>query len=503
MKSLIKKSILLVATVLFLSPVAVVQAADEPVRLTLADAIKLAVEKNLDVRVELYNPAQYEADLQKSRGIYDPNLSLASTYNSTINPTAANSSTETRTTELNAGLSQLFFTGGTATVGFNNTYFKTDALSSSTGYTSYWQSNAGLTISQPLLKNFGRQATELSIDVAKLSKEASLDRFNAKLTSVVAQLHTEYFKLYSLREALEVKKVSLDLANKILMETTARVKAGVMPAMEILNAQFGVASREKEFIDAERAVKDQLDLLRQMLQLSPMADIQVVDVPSKAIYEVSEPDQISRAIALRPEMQEIRRNLEIAKLQARVSSDKTRPDLVLSASAASTGLGRQYSQDMDRLGSFKYPAWGVGLAFSYPIGNRVAENEYIKNRLKADQLALQVKNQEELIANEVRAAVRLVSAGYKQIEVTDRGRTFAEERLRAFIRKSEVGLATTKDVLDVENDLATAKNNQIQALVGYTNAITQLWKVTGELLEKENIRMVGEYETSLLYKNVK
>jgi len=82
--------------------------------------------------------------------------------------------------------------------------------------------------------------------------------------------------------------------------------------------------------------------------------------------------------------------------------------------------------------------------------------------------------------------------------VTDRGRAFAEERLRAFIRKNEVGLATTKEVLDVENDLAVSKSNQIKAVVGYANALTRYWQVTGELLEREGIRVV-EGDADKLY----
>ena len=74
--------------------------------------------------------------------------------------------------------------------------------------------------------------------------------------------------------------------------------------------------------------------------------------------------------------------------------------------------------------------------------------------------------------------------------------------MKAFIRKNEVGLATTRDVLDVENDLAAAKNNQITALVGYNNAITLLWLVDGELLERVGIRVV-EADVDKLYTNTR
>jgi outer membrane protein TolC len=144
----------------------------------------------------------------------------------------------------------------------------------------------------------------------------------------------------------------------------------------------------------------------------------------------------------------------------------------------------------------------VGLVFSYPLGNKAAKNEYVKSRLKGEQTRLQVRSLEESIANEVRAALRGIHSGFKQIEVTDRGAEFADQRLHSFIRRHEVGLATTKEVLDVETDLADAKNNQIAALVSYADAFTRLWLVTGELTERQGI-FVDETEADQLYKDMK
>jgi outer membrane protein TolC len=458
----------------------------------MADAVKMAVEKNLDLRVEQYNPAQQEAEYQKSIGIYNPLLQLTSTYNYD-NSTGV----QAKTTQLNAGVSQLLFSGATATLGFNNNYLDSNQY----GQLSGWQSSLGLTLSQPLLKSFGREATELTIDTARISKHVSLETLNTKLISLVAQVRTEYYKLYSLREELEVRKVSLELARRVLSDTQARVKAGIMPAMEILNAEFGMASREKDIIDAELALRNQVDLLVYLLQLPSGSMIEIVEVPSKEPYEVSEEVAIKQALVDRSELKGLKRNVELLELQARVAGNKTLPDLLFSASAATVGLGTTYPRDMDRLSAGNYPSWGVGLTFSYPLGNKAAENEYRKNRLKVEQAVVQVYNQEALIANDVRSAVRAIASNYKQLNVTNRGRAFAEERLRAFVKKVEVGLATTKDLLDVENDLANAKNNQILAQVAYANAITQLWMVTGDILAKEQIRL-QPFDPDVLYKGV-
>lgn len=471
-------------------------SSEAPLSMTLNDAIRMAVEKNLDVRAELYNPAQFEADINRYRSMYDPLFILQTSYNDSTTATISSGgkTVESQNFTLNTSLSQLFWTGGTAAITFNNGYAKSNVVIPSNS----WQTGLGVSISQPLLKNVGREATEIAINISRSSKYASLERFNARLLSTVAQVRTEYYKLYSLREERDVRQVSLELARKILSDTQARVNAGVLPAMEVLNAEFGAVTREKELIDAERAVSDQVDVLRLLLQMDANGGaLLTADLPPRDYFAAIESEAIQKALN-RPDIREQKRNLELNELQTRNFRQMTRPDLNLTASAQLTGLDSAYQRNMDKVLTFDYPVWSVGLELKYPLGNGAAENEYRKSRLKTEQASLQLRSLEENSAKEVRAVIRGIEAGYKQIEVTDRGKAFAEERLRAFIRKNEVGLATIKDVMDVENDLAVSKSNQIKAVVGYANALTLYWQVTGELLEREGIRVV-EGDADKLY----
>jgi outer membrane protein TolC len=493
----VKRVALLSLLLLWLPSVSIADTA--PLQLTLSEAIRMAAQKNLDVRAEYYNPAQFEAEVNRNRSIYDPFLQLESTYADSTSPSInSSSSVNGQTFDANASLSQLLWTGGTASAVFVNRYTNTNAT---IAYPYSWESQLGVKFSQPLLKNAGRETTEVNITISRLSKYASIEHLNTRLINTVAQVRTDYFKLYNLREQLEVKKVSLELARRILKETRARVNAGVLPAMEILNAEFGAVSREKDVIDAEKALSDQLDVLRLLLQIEGRSDIAVSNPPMRELYQVSEDDVIARALN-RPDIRELKRTLDINELQTRVFGNNIRPDLKLVATAGLAGLDRTYSRDLEKLGTLDSPYWSVGLAFTYPLGNRAAENDYRKSRLKTEQTALQIKSLEAGAISDVRAAIRSIATGYKQIEVAERGGAYAEERLKAFIRKNEVGLATTKDVLDVENDLAAAKNNQINAVVTYNNAITLLWQLDGELLEREGIRVV-EADVDKFYANTR
>lgn len=468
-------------------------AQDAPIRLTLKDAVRYSLERNLDLKVELYNPAIAEAEIRRSQGIYDPLLNLAASYDRTV---TSNTFTFRSLDQylLTAGISKLLSTGGTVGVSANST--KVSNVS------TIYSNGVDLSISQPLLRNFGRETTELEIAVSRFNKEGSLERFRTRLSDIVAQVRNDYFRLYSLREMLAVRRTSLELAKTILEETRGRVRAGVLPAMEILNAEFVVATREKEVIDAERAVRDQVDVLGLALQLESGRDIVVVDQPDRGNYCVAEDEALRYALASRSELAEQRVAIKIDQLQSRVARNRTLPELTLDANVGFGGTDPRFFGGLEATATAEDPSWGIGLQFSYPLGNRAARNEYIRSTLAVEQAQTQLQNLEAGIAREVRAAIRLVEANYKQIDVTRRGTAYAEERLRAFQKRNAVGLSTTKDVFDVEEDLVAARANEIQALVDYNNAVTQLWRVTGEILDRQGIR-IPEQQADELYQKAK
>jgi outer membrane protein TolC len=477
-----------------------IAVAENSRNLTLRESLQLAIEKNLDLKAEYYSPAQAEADVRINRAIYAPLLTLDTSYRDarSYSPFARTGIEQSNFT-VAPGVSKLLSSGGVIGLSYLNSYQDNSA---GTAAGSYWDSSLELSFSQPLLKNFGRDATELNIGVAETAKAGSLSHLKTRIMSTVAQVAGEYFRLGSLREELESKKVSLQLAKTVLADTEARVKAGVMPAMEILNAQFGVSSREKDLIDAEKSVRDQVDLLRMLLQLDAATDVVPTDRPERTSYELDESAAISSALSNRPELDELYSQLRSLELQSNVARSQTQPNLNLVTTAALTGADSKYGRMTERTGSLDYPVWSIGLQFDYPLGNQAAENTYAKSRLKVDQLQVQIDTMKSSIANEVKGAIRSVQANYKQLDVTDRARAYAEERLKAYMKKLEVGLATNKDLLDVENDLVGARTNQIRAQSSYVISLQQLWKATGELLDREGIRIDSQCSDNL-YREVR
>ncbi len=465
--------------------------ADVSVPLTLKQALSLAVQNNLEIRAERYNPALREAELQKNLAIYDPLVHASAYYRKSHISSVATAPSLGESHQQNASaeiaVEQLTPLGGVLGLSFANLWSRGSDYSARGLLSRYWQSELALTYVQPLLKNFGREPTELGIAVSSRSKDAAGDHYVAVMLGVVDKVRTAYFVLRSLSENLRAKQATLTLARKILDDTRGRVRAGTLPAMDILSAEFGVVTREKESLDAEKAFQDQQDYMQQLLQLPEGQVVVPVDPPVRTPIDIDEIAAVAKALTTRPDLRAQREVVAIAELEARVARSRTLPDLALTVSGALAGLDKGYDRITEQVGSAEYPAWGVGLQFAYPLGNRAARNDSTKAALSAAQARVQFRRLEDTVRTEVRRAVRAVKTSFLQLAVADRGLAFGEERFRAYLGKRQVGLATTREVFDVQNDLVAAEAQRIRAEAEYAIALGQLWLSTGELLAQEGV----------------
>jgi outer membrane protein len=100
---------------------------------------------------------------------------------------------------------------------------------------------------------------------------------------------------------------------------------------------------------------------------------------------------------------------------------------------------------------------------------------------------LRIKNLEENIIAEVRAAARDVSTNSQRVQATRAASRLAQKQLEAEEKKLQVGLATVFTVLSFQEDLAVERSNEINALTEYMRALVRLEAAKGTLLDTYNI----------------
>jgi outer membrane protein len=470
-------------------------AGAETLTLSVGDAVRIAVEKNLDLQVETYSPAIAETGIRKARAIYDPFLSVLVDHQGSNRQAAPESSLleKRRLFHFDTSISQLFFSGATASASFTNLWFK-DSL----GFTNdpglpssrYTEPQLVLSFSQPLLQGLGREVTERGITTADDAMDASLADWTQRALDIAAAARNQYLVLVKARESLATQQASLDLAREVQAQNEGRVDAGVLAAYQLQDSRLGVLRAQKEFLDADRAEKDAADRLRTTLHLPADTAIATTPPPPET-HEPSESDVLRTALERRPDIVKARVAVHTAEFNEKVSRNLALPSLALEGSAGVTGLDTSYGDALGDMSSASYPNWSVGLSFSVPIGNRSARADVAANRLIASQARTRLAATEESATLEVRTALRALASALEQLGVTGQGVTAAEVLMDSYLKRQQLGLATTKDVLDVSASLTQARENYTAARADYQVAFTNLWKATGELLDRQGIRLKG------------
>jgi len=461
--------------------------------LSVRDAIALALKGNLDIAVEGFNPQLRQQDLTSQQAVYDPSAFLELNRSDNRLPAGLNLLTGQRVLsdffDFNTGLRQTLPTGGTYELRFDNQYDHIPRTSPDMGYIS----KLGITLTQPLLKNFGIEANETNIRIASNNTGISQEQLRLRISNVVTSIKTGYFDLIFARQNLEVQRQSLQLAQNLKALNQARVRAGVAAPVEVTQAEAQEAAQVQNVINAEKAVQDAEDNLKVIMNLPVSGgwgqQIQPTDSPTFEIKSPNLEENIQKALENRYEYKSAKLDIDNKDLSARLARNQLMPDLSLVGSVFTNGFGTSYPKDMSNMGSGEFMSYTVGVILTVPLGNRAPQAAYIKAKLTEDQAKTSLKQLELQITQQVRQAVRQLEADAKRIDANRAARVLAEEQLRVETKRLEAGVSTTFNVLSFQRDLATAQANEIQSLTDYNKDLANLDNVTGAVLEANRIQL--------------
>lgn len=467
-------------------------AAGEELALPVAE--RMALENNLELKAQTYQTLISESLVLKGYGIYDPLLTGGFKEGSggqQFNETYYTGKVRDRYRIFEAGISQLLPTGATLSASWSD---RRDNISPSPLINPAYSGVLKFSLVQPLLKGFGSLVTEQDILFAIKDREASLQDFRQKAFDVLVQVRQNYFDVLRYRDTVRSRETSVQLAQKVLDENQARLKAGVMAPIQVLEAEVGLKTRQKDLLDARQQYQDALDQLALVLNLDTLTEVanEALSVPE---FQGDEATAFKSAQKLRPDLLRQRQVLEKAALQQQVANKQMLPNLDLSANYGHASLEDSFDNSVGQLGSSDLNSWEVGLTLSYPIGNREARQAYIQSKLERRSQQTVLAQQEEQVRKEIRAVLRQLKVSLDSLALARSSKVLAEEKLKILLKRKDVGLATTRDVLEGEDDLAIARTGEISAMADYNIALTDYWRATGVLLEHENVRFTGPLDS--------
>lgn len=406
-------------------------------RLSLKDAVTLALRQNPQVAIANLELAEGESRRDIARAALLPQISVGA------------SDFVTR-----ANVETLF---GSALPGFSQ------------HIGPFWTIQAGTRFSVPVfdLALWRRwQASRESLRATDAQRDI-VRELNAQL--VVSQY------LSGLRASADVTaaKSRLDLAEALYALASDLEKNGVGTNLDTLRAHVEFQNERQRYAAAEAQLKLSHYGLVQLLSLDPQVPLDLVDEPR--FFETPPFDanqSLATAYAARPEMKAIEAKLSAAKFEQGAARADEAPHVSFGGGWRLEGLP----------GSTAIPVYQYGVAAEMPVftggGNqaRVAIADLEQRKLK--ELAGATRNQ---IAQEVQSAAALLAAARSEVEAANIGVDLAQQAVTQAQDRFRAGVANNIEVISAQDQLSRANDNQIGALYRYNQSRADLARATGQM----------------------
>lgn len=492
------------------------------VALTLEDAVKFALERNLDIAVQRLNPEINDIAIQSIRSIYHPSLTSTLSTQSTTTPSTSTLSggtqvgapVEASLSNFNGGVAQSIpWGGGNFTAALNNNRQTTTSLN--VLYNPTFNTNWSGSYTQPLLRGFKIDGTRQQLAVSKINRDISDVQLKATITNTLSNVRNAYWDYVYATQAVEVAQQSVDLAEQLVKDNQTRVEVGTMAPIDVVQAQSQAATARQTMATAQQTVQTAELVLKRLIVNGTQdpnwsAQLKPIDRPEFRPEAIDIEAAVRRALSERTDYEIAKKNLETNDITLKYLVDQMKPQADFIGTYGLVGLGGSqlitqgngvdrtvigslpggYSNALSTLFNGRYPRWTAQVNFSYPLGVSSQEAATARARVQVNQVNAQLKQIELQIATDVTNAAVTAQTSAERVQAAQAARELAQKQLEAETSKFEVGMSTNYNVIQSQRDLQTAQNNELQAVLNYRKALVELERLQQTTLSNLNITVL-------------
>jgi len=495
------------------------------VPLTLDDAVKAALDHNLNIEVTRLNPQINDLAYATIASTYNVALtSQVSTQSQTTPSTnsiaggGTGQAVEAGSTVFNGGLTQnMRWGGGGYAVTLNNNRNTTNSTIST--FNPTYNTNWSAQYTQPLLRGMRTDLTRQQLKVTKLTRDITDIELKALITNTLSSVREAYWNYVFAVQSVDVAQQSVDLAAQLVNDNQTRVQVGTMAPIDVIQAQSQLATARQNLAAAQSTMYTSELALKQLIvggTADPLWNTTVdpVDRPVFTPENIDVQAAVRRALSERTDVGIAKKTVEVNDVTVKLLRDQLLPQADLVANYGLVGLGGTqliragtgiggganpitgtvpggYGDALSSLWGAGFPRWTVQLNVSYPLGNSSQEVNVARAKIQQNQVAAQLRQVELQVATEVTNAATAVQSNIERVQAAQAARDLAQQQLEAERSKFQVGMSTNYLVIQAQRDLATAQNNELQAILNYRNSLVELDRLQQTTLQNLNVTVVG------------
>jgi outer membrane protein TolC len=391
-----------------------------------------------------------------------------------------------------------------------------NAASAEYGSTSQWDPfstpSTSVTLTQPLLRGFGRRVNLRYLRIARSDEKISRLLFEQQVMATIYGTSRLYFDLVSLGENVLVKEESVRAATKMREDDENQEQLGTLAPIELTRAKALESSSRFDLIQAQGLYKQQEIILRDELlrtaspvftaQFDEIVPTDRIVVPD-ALESLDVPGLVAQGLSRRPDLAQAQLQVETGKISADASRNNARPQLNLYANAETRGASEQpyetlgspgtglatTPEDLALGGLRASTIYQAGVQLTLPLRNRVAEADAARDAVQLRQVQARTEKVAAQIREDVETAVVALQTAQAAYEAASQSRDYQAQLLDAERDKLSVGQSTDLAVLQNEAYLAQAKSTEIAARSNWMKARISLDYALGDLLEKNHVEL--------------
>ncbi|MBI2502566.1 MAG: TolC family protein [Candidatus Latescibacteria bacterium] len=462
------------------------RAQQDTLRLTLGQAIALAVDYHLGLRSARLSQKLQEGSVAQEQARFGRTLTASLTNQSNRSPSISRlEGVQTSTSNsigLGLGLSQDLATGGRFSLNFSNNRSSNNAAFNTID--PVYRSGLSLSFNQPLLQGRG-WVNRIGLRVARNSLTASELVVQGQIQDLRAEVSRTYWDLSMAVQNLQLREQFLAAAQRVLETAKVRAAVGSDPASNILQAEVGVAQRQQDIVSAQASLRQAEDQLKTLLGLDQdpqrwQLPLQAIDTPAVAAFEGDPDSGLARTLAFNPSYRRAQLDLKSTELQIALARDQTRPSVALSTQVGLSGIGGSYSDDIKGLKAWDGRSWQGSVNLDFPLGENGAEIRLQQQLIQKEQRQVELERLRLQLAQQVRNQHRQVETSRQREEAARWTERLSVQNLDELEERLNLGLTTVRQVLDAQDDLAQARLSRLQALIDYNKALIEWRRLTGE-----------------------
>jgi outer membrane protein len=481
--------------------------ADTVRRLSIDDAVKLALEQNLGIQIQRIDPQIQDLSIAQAKSFWAPSISstIAENKQTQAVTSALSGGSSAATSVLNSqvsggvGLSQTLPWGGAYSANWNNARLTSTNVFST--FSPQLSSNLNLQYAQPLLRNLSMDAIRQQVALSKKSRDLSDINLESVVTLTARNVRNAYWDLAYAMDNLKAQQESLALSQQSLKDNQKRVEIGTMAPIDIVQAQAEVASNESGVIVAESQIRAAQDKLRALI-FDPAdanfwnVNLEPTDEAPFAEQAVDVQAAVRNALDKRTDVRSAKNTLAQGDVNIKYFNNQIKPDVNAQLSYVTTGVGgtglsqinqltgaplsvgsRSFGTVLGDVFQSQYPNWTVGVQIAYPLGSSTAQANLARTKLQYQQAQTQMKNLQMQVALQVRDAGRNVTTNEKLVLSARASRELQEKKLEAEQKKLAAGMSSSFFVFQAQRDLAVARVAEIQAISAFNKSLVDFQAV--------------------------